>query len=105
MFLNNKTIKTLDIYKYWEAFNIPFEYIYIIPTNRKMNWYRLAAYVWEINWVKKIIDYYDWWSFIDYIWWEVKGTPINFDFECSWIKIWSNQWKLRYNYWWAITLY
>ena len=99
--MNKKDIELLEKWKF--DIDRDYDYIYIVPTRKKVNDYLWAWYIWKIWDVYKIIDFYDCWSNRDTVWWY---NAINFDFEDVfwWIKIWTNFWKLSYWYWWCINV-
>lgn len=97
--MKKKDIKILET---WERdIDNKYDFIYIIPTREKFWDYFWAWYIWRIWDTYKKIDFYDCWSIKDM---KSSYNVINFDFEDIfwWVKLWTNNWKLRYTYWWCI---
>lgn len=82
-----------------------FDYIYIIPTQKKNDeGYKLAYYLWQVWKEIKIIELHDAGGFLKYGW----CSSLNWDFESVywWIRLWTGKWKtwkLKYEWLWWIT--
>lgn len=82
---------------YWDMnYERWYNYIYIVPTKQKMDWYNLAYYLWEIDWVTKIIDKWDGWR-TGY--WDCLNIQWDFENEWKWIRIWRSKMKLTCDLW------
>ena len=93
--MKKKDIENLD--KWDIDMNREYDFIYIVPTRIKKEWYNQAYYLWKIWNEIKIIDIYDCgWIFQEINWY----FYLHWDFEdiFGWIKFWSNSWKLIYEY-------
>lgn len=95
--MKKQDIKKLE----WWKWVTEFDFIYIVPTNKKSNWYKLAYYIGKIWDEYKIIDLYDCGSIFQEVEWYIS---IRWDFEdiLWWIKIWNDYWKIKYRYWWSL---
>lgn len=96
--------KDIDLLEKWDVdMDRIYDYIYIVPTRKKCNDYLWAWYIWRIWDIYKKIEFYDCWNFVDT---KQCFICINFDFEDNfwWIKVWSNEWLLKYDYSWRIKI-
>ncbi len=107
--MNKKDIEKLNRLSFTDMLSLEFDNIYVVPTNKKSSWYRLAYYIWRIGDEFWILDMYDCWDFSSYVAGNMYSLRWDFEDIFWWIKFWSwlswlSIWKLKYDGSWRIRL-